>query len=356
MNDEFNLLKYSEILMDWYAGNKRDLPWRNTKNPYYIWISEIILQQTRVAQGYNYYLRFIERFPDVASLADARQEEVLKYWQGLGYYSRARNIHEAARDIMTRFKGVFPCKYEEVISLKGIGEYTAAAILSFVWNQPYPVLDGNVFRVLSRLFAIETPIDTGMGKKEFMKLGNSLIDVRSAGLYNQAIMEFGALQCMPQNPDCIHCPLVTCCLGYKSGNVQQFPVKQNKIKTRNRYLNYFHITQDGYTYLQRRSGKDIWEGLFEFPLIESERILDFEKLQRAKEFKIMFDKIDQPFFSKKKYRIKHILSHQILYVTFYKVEIQDENEFLKKYQKIPISSVDDYPVSKLIDSYLTKLD
>lgn len=355
MND-FNLLKYSEIFIEWYKDNKRDLPWRNTENPYHIWISEIILQQTRVAQGYNYYLRFIERFPDVASLAGAKQEEVLKYWQGLGYYSRARNLHDAAKDIMNRFGGIFPNKYDDVISLKGIGEYTAAAILSFVWNQPYPVLDGNVFRVLGRLFAIETPIDTGSGKKEFMKLGKALMNVRSAGLYNQAIMEFGALQCIPQNPDCTRCPFFTYCLGYRSGNVQQFPVKQNKIKTRNRYLNYFHITYNGYTYLQRRAGKDIWEGLFEFPLIESEQILDFEKLQQTKEFKIMFDKISQPFFSKREDSIKHILSHQILYVAFYKVEIQNENECLRKFLKIPISSVDDYPVSKLIYSYLTRQD
>lgn len=354
MTENFNLLKYSKILIKWYEENKRDLPWRNTKNPYCIWISEIILQQTRVAQGYDYYLRFIERFPDVSSLAGAKQEEVLKYWQGLGYYSRARNLHEAAKDIMTRFQGVFPNKYSDVISLKGIGEYTAAAILSFVWNQSCPVLDGNVFRVLSRLFAIETPVDTGAGKKEFMKLGHLLINTESAGLYNQAIMEFGALQCIPQNPDCKYCPLTDYCLGYKSGNVQQFPVKRNKTKIRNRYLNYFHITFKEYTYLQRRSAKDIWEGLFEFPLIESEQILDFKKLQQTEKFKLLFEKIEQPFFTIKKDRIKHVLSHQILYVIFYKVEIQNENEMLKKYLKIPVSTIDNYPVSKLIYSYLTE--
>ena len=353
MSGDVNLLNYSNILIGWYNENKRGLPWRDTKNPYYIWISEIILQQTRVAQGYDFYLRFIERFPDIKSLAEAEQTDVLKYWQGLGYYSRARNLHEAAKDIMSRFRGVFPSDYDDIISLKGIGEYTAAAIISIVWDQPYPVLDGNVFRVLSRLFAIDIPIDTGKGKKEIMSLANSLIDPKHAALYNQAIMEFGALQCTPRNPACNKCPLVNSCLGYLSGKVQLLPVKQNKTKTRTRYLNYFYITYEGWTYLQRRSKKDIWEGLFEFPLIESDQMLDLKSMQSTQEFKSLLENTDNPTFSGVKSRVKHILSHQTLYVTFYKVKIQKENDFLKRCIKISISDIGDYPVSKLIDSYLS---
>ena len=355
MHDNVNSLRYSSVIAEWYAKNKRDLPWRNTKDAYCIWISEIILQQTRVVQGYDYYLRFIARFPNVASLALAEQAEVLKYWQGLGYYSRARNLHEASKQILSRFQGVFPHKYEDILSLKGIGEYTAAAIVSFVWNQPYPVIDGNVFRVLSRLFSIEVPVDTGVGKKLFRELAYSLMNPKCAGLHNQAIMEFGALQCVPKNPACTQCPLADYCLGYASGHVMKFPVKQNKTKTRNRYFNYFHIMCSENTYLQRRSEKDIWEGLFEFPLIETDQAIDFEALQVTEEFGELFNKVDQPVFSVAKSGVKHVLSHQILYVTFYKVVIQAENGSLKKYVKTPIASVDHYPVSQLTHHYLNSL-
>mgnify|MGYP000757618191 FL=1 len=191
-------LEISRILVEWYETYKRELPWRETRDPYIIWISEIILQQTRVVQGLEYFLRFTERFPDVASLAVAEEDEVLKYWQGLGYYSRARNLHAAAKSIMERFNGVFPENYKEVLSLKGIGEYTAAAIVSFAWNQPCPVVDGNVYRVLSRLFAVDTPIDTTKGKKQFAELAGMILDPKNAGTHNQAIMELGALQCVPQ--------------------------------------------------------------------------------------------------------------------------------------------------------------
>lgn len=345
-------MKESEIFIEWYNLNKRDLPWRKTKDPYCIWISEIILQQTRVVQGYDYYQRFVKRFPGILQLALAKQEEVLKYWQGLGYYSRARNLHEAAKDIVDRFKGVFPDKYEDILSLKGIGEYTAAAIASFVWDQPYPVVDGNVYRVLSRLFAIETPIDTGAGKKQFAELAYLLMDPKRAGLYNQAIMEFGALQCVPQQPDCAACPFVGRCLGYASGNVQRFPVKQNKTKTRSRYFNYFHIVCGENTFLQRRKGKDIWEGLFEFPLIETDRAMTFEELQSTTAFQDLFETMDNPVFSIERSGVKHVLSHQVLYVTFYKLVIQSENDALKQFLRIPESVIDDYPVSRLVQAYL----
>ena len=205
---------FSKILCTWYENNKRDLPWRKTRDPYILWISEIILQQTRVAQGMDYFLRFTERFPDVAALAKAQEEEVLKYWQGLGYYSRARNLHAAARTVVSLFGGVFPSAYEDVLSLKGIGEYTAAAIVSFAWNQPYPVVDGNVYRVLSRLFAVDEPIDTVRGKKLFARLAGEIMDPARAGLHNQAVMEFGALQCTPLSPVCDSCALFRSLLGF----------------------------------------------------------------------------------------------------------------------------------------------
>ncbi|MDR0395041.1 MAG: A/G-specific adenine glycosylase [Tannerella sp.] len=340
----------SRIIREWYRENKRDLPWRRTKDPYLIWVSEIILQQTRIVQGLGYYNRFVSRFPNVKSLAEAEQQEVLKYWQGLGYYSRARNLHEAAKDIMLRYQGIFPGQYQDILTLKGVGEYTAAAIVSFVWNRPYPVIDGNVYRVLGRLFAVATPMDTGKGKKEYRELAALLMPPNHAGVHNQAIMEFGALQCTPQNPDCERCPLSAGCLGYASGNPQQYPVKQNKTKTRDRYLNYFFVTCDSYTYLHRRAGRDIWEGLYEFPLIETAACMDFAELKGEKAFNELFRGTGEPVISLAANGVKHVLSHQILHATFYRVDVQIENVALKKYLKIPLSALDEYPFPRLISA------
>jgi A/G-specific adenine glycosylase len=342
---------YSKTLQEWYVKNKRDLPWRQTKDPYLIWVSEIILQQTRVAQGMDYYNRFVGRFPDIRSLAEAQQLEVLKYWQGLGYYSRARNLHETANDICRRLDGIFPERYDDILALKGIGEYTAAAITSLAWNQPYPVVDGNVYRVLGRLFAVDTPIDTGKGKKEFLELATLLMPPEQAGLHNQAMMEFGALQCVPQNPDCVSCPLSGSCLGYASGNVQQYPVKQNKTKIRNRYMHYFFIIHGMYTYIHRRSEKDIWEGLYEFPLIETTTPMDLADLKEEASFRQLFDNIGQPVISIRASNVKHVLTHQVLQAAFYQVEIKKENAALKTYLKIPLSALDDYPFPKLISAF-----
>jgi A/G-specific adenine glycosylase len=352
MNKKF---EESAIFFAWYEKNKRDLPWRATKDPYLVWISEIILQQTRVVQGMEYYLRFVRQFPDVRSLAEATQETVLKYWQGLGYYSRARNLHEAAKDIQTRFHGIFPQRHEDILSLKGIGDYTAAAIVSFAWNQPYPVVDGNVFRVLGRLYAIQTPVDTSEGKKQYAKLARLIMNPQMAGLHNQAIMEFGALQCVPQNPDCNQCPFMNRCMGYATGNPQQFPVKQHKTKIRDRYFHYMYIIYDKHTYLHHRTQNDIWEGLFEFPLIETERAMDFAELQETQAFKNLFSGIAAPVFSVEKSGIKHVLSHQILHTTFYRAEIQTENVALKKYLRIEKKAIDDYPVPQLICKYLSEI-
>lgn len=332
----------------------RDLPWRHTADPYKIWISEIIMQQTRVAQGLDYYNRFIERFPDVGALATAGEDEVLKYWQGLGYYSRARNLHGAAKSIMQQHGGIFPRKYEDVLSLKGVGEYTAAAITSFAWGQPYPVVDGNVFRVLARLYGISTPIDTGKGKKEFTQLAGEIINPKQAGLHNQAIMEFGALQCTPQNPDCVRCPLHDICVAYHEKKVQYFPVKQNKVKTRNRFFHYFHLVKGGDTWLNRRTGKDIWEGLYEFPLIETGTNMDFVELQQTMAFRELFGDSSSVKFTVGIAPVKHVLSHQVIFATFYKAEFIGDIPALANYIRITSGEIDNYAVSRLVELYLEK--
>ncbi|MDL2282769.1 A/G-specific adenine glycosylase [Parabacteroides sp. OttesenSCG-928-G06] len=346
------LSEFSSLLIRWYVKHKRDLPWRDTRDPYIIWISEIILQQTRVAQGKDYFLRFVERFPDVASLAAAEEEEVLKLWQGLGYYSRARNLHAAAKDIMQRFGGMFPADYKEILSLKGIGPYTAAAIASAAWNLPYPVVDGNVFRVLSRLFGITTPIDSTLGKKEFTLLATGIMNPAEAGIHNQAMMELGALQCIPQQPDCPICPFAGKCQAYKEGKVQQYPVKAHKTKTRNRYFHYFHIVHNDSTWLHRRQGNDIWKGLYEFPLIETDSPLDFAQLQQTHEFRNLFAHVGKMNVSIHRPKDKHILSHQIIYATFYRIEIEHPLPHNQAYKQIPFQEIENYPVSRLIHLYL----
>ena len=349
-------MNISDILTTWYQENKRDLPWRKVNDPYLIWISEIILQQTRIAQGMDYYLHFVERFPDIGSLAEASEDEVLRYWQGLGYYSRARNLHEAARTLARQFGGKFPTEYETIRSLKGVGHYTAAAITSLAWNLPYPVVDGNVFRVLSRLFALDTPIDTGKGKKFYTELAASIMPESGAGLHNQAIMEFGALQFVPQNPDCRHCPLQARCLGYAAGTPQAYPVKQHKTKTRNRYFHYLYIIYKDKTWLNRRSGKDIWKGLYEFPLIETDSPADFADLQRTEAFRHLLSDAEELQISLDISNLKHVLTHQTLYASFYKVEINKPVASLLQYIEIPIDSLDRYAVPRLIQLYLEKTE
>ena len=342
------------ILMKWYDENKRELPWRETKDPYIIWISEVILQQTRVEQGRGYFLDFVKRFPDVQSLASASEDEVLKHWQGLGYYGRARNLHHAAKDIITRFNGVFPEKYEDVLSLKGIGEYTAGAICSISRNAPCIAVDGNVFRVLSRFFAIETPIDTGAGKKIFTETAKEILNAEHPGEHNQALMEFGALQCVPQSPDCSVCPLNAECAAFLQNKVSDFPVKQGKTVQKNRYFNYFYVCRDKCTFLSKRTGNDIWRGLYEFPLIETKHPTPIETLSRSAEFESMFSKpvevsIDSAFYCR-----KHVLSHQIIYTHIYKVYIKGDNTYFSGLTKCYDGDFEPYPVSGLIHGYLNK--
>ncbi|MDR1879857.1 MAG: A/G-specific adenine glycosylase [Tannerellaceae bacterium] len=344
----------SHTLIHWYHSNKRELPWRDTADPYIIWISEVILQQTRVDQGMGYFLRFTERFPDLSTLAEAEEDETLKYWQGLGYYSRARNMLAAARTIADSFGGVFPSRYEDILSLKGVGEYTAAAIASFAWNQPYPVVDGNVYRVLARLFAIDTPVNSFKGKKTFARIAALLMNPEKAGLHNQAMMEFGALQCVPRNPDCTPCPLSHQCMAYASGSVASFPVKPKKTSVRNRYFHYLHIVHEGDTWINRRSGNDIWKGLYEFPLLETEEAVDFAGLQKTEEFRRLLKDTGIRSVSIELQNVKHILSHQALYATFYKIEIEKGNEALESFVRIPCGSIGEYAVPRLVDIYLEK--
>ena len=344
----------SGILIHWYEKNKRELPWRETGDPYLIWISEIILQQTRVAQGLDYFNRFVQRFPDVRSLAEVDEDEVMKYWQGLGYYSRARNLHAAAKQIVDSFDGVFPRTREDILSLKGFGDYTAAAIASFAYQQPYATVDGNVYRVLARLFDLEMPIDSGEGKKYFTELAQSLLDERHPDLFNQAMMEFGALQCVPKSPACDSCPLNGKCLALASGRVEQLPVKNGKTMVKPRYFNYLHIRGQGKTLLSKRTGNDIWRNLYEFPLVETASPVSWGELQQVAGFNTLFGgmtgiNVKREFTAK-----KHVLSHRVIYAVFYEILVDAFSPAMQKYLQVPDEEVGNYAVSRLVQSYLEK--
>lgn len=348
---------FSNKIIHWYQQNKRDLPWRNTKDAYLIWISEIILQQTRVDQGMEYYKKFAKEFPTVKHLAKAENEKVMKLWQGLGYYSRARNLHATAKTITNTYKGTFPNEYVDILSLKGIGEYTAAAIASFAFNKPHAVVDGNVYRVLSRVFGIETPIDSTQGKKEFYQLANELIDKKNPAMHNQAIMELGAMQCKPVNPDCAVCPLNTMCFAYSKKRVSDFPVKAKKTKTRDRFFNYIVLNHKGTTVIHKRIDKDIWINLYDFPLIETEKELTEEQFLKSPKW--------LKFIGKNKYTIKsisgnykHILSHQKIYARFWEIDCAKPlASFLPKtVLVITKTDIHTYAVPRLIDKYLQETE
>lgn len=349
MNEDYSYI--NKKIVEWYLLNKRDLPWRNTKDAYHIWISEIILQQTRVAQGYDYYLRFIKRFPDVKQLAEADEDDVMKLWEGLGYYSRARNLHAAAKKIMSAFAGVFPSSYKDILSLKGIGEYTVAAIASFSFGLPHAVVDGNVYRVLSRLFGAAYPIDSTQGKKYFAELADKLMDKDEPGLYNQAVMEFGALQCVPVSPRCDICPLSDVCIAYAQSAVDKYPVKQGKAKTKERFFNYLDIRCGRFLFLQKRVGNDIWKNLYELPLIETEAAISIEELMKTEAFGNMFEGAGRLTFKSTEIRLKHILSHRIIYARFYRIEVEKDENLSKNYIRVEGPDMDKYAVSRLVHKY-----
>jgi A/G-specific adenine glycosylase len=278
--------RIDKILVTWYLENKRDLPWRQAKDPYQVWLSEIILQQTQVVQGLPYYEKFVTRFPSVEKLAQASEQEVLKLWQGLGYYSRARNLHHTAQWVSSALNGVFPQTFKDLLSLKGVGVYTASAIASICYDEPKAVVDGNVYRVLSRVFGIDLPINTPSGVKRFQELADQQLYVTDPGTYNQAIMEFGALQCVPKSPDCLRCPLSKSCVAYATGNVGMLPVSIKKVKVKTVYYNFLVVQDEhGKIWMRPRPADGIWPNLYEFPLIESNKPIDADQMvTKANEF------------------------------------------------------------------------
>ena len=316
------MMNFSKILIKWYLQNKRDLPWRNTTNPYPIWLSEIMLQQTRVAQGTPYFLSFTTEFPTVFDLAAASEEQVLKLWQGLGYYSRARNLHKTAQYIATELNGIFPDNYNDLLKLKGIGEYTAAAIASFAYNECVAVVDGNVFRVLSRYFDIETDIAQACAKKEFAALAFELMPKDNPATFNQAIMEFGALQCVPKSPNCRICVFNESCAALQKKKVDRLPVKSKKIKVRNRYFNYIVANDENEnTLIQKRISKGIWQNLYEFPLLETEKEENFDFVLEQIQSEYFKENSISSMLETNDKSIIHKLSHQHLHIKFWKVNV-----------------------------------
>jgi A/G-specific adenine glycosylase len=339
-------------LISWYRKHKRDLPWRNNHNPYHIWLSEIILQQTRVAQGLSYFIKFTTNYPSVIELANANEEEILKDWQGLGYYSRARNLHAAAKSIVEDYNGVFPDNYTDIRALKGVGDYTAAAIASFAFDLPYAVLDGNVFRFISRFFGIKTPIDSSKGKKDFQAICQELLDKDNPAEFNQAIMEFGALQCTPKQAACASCPFQTKCYAYSNQMVNQLPVKKNKTKQRNRYFQYLIIQSKNELLIKQRKSKGIWQNLFDFPLIEFEQEVNSKKLLKSEAFLEIINGKDYHLEATSK-SYKHILSHQIIYANFHHLKVANFDGLdLSEFVQIKNSDLEEYPIPKLIENYL----
>ena len=343
---------FSNKLIEWYEQNKRDLPWRQTKDPYKIWLSEIILQQTRVNQGLSYYRKFIEHYPTVIDLAKAHEDEVLKLWQGLGYYSRARNLHFTAKEITNNLKGKFPSEYGEIIKLKGVGKYTAAAILSFSNNQAHAVIDGNVYRVLSRIFGIEDFIDKPKGQKVFNELAQELLNKKKSAIHNQAIMEFGAVHCKPNLPLCDNCCFQSNCYAYNSNEITNLPKKEKQTKQRNRFFNYLVISDDKNIILNKRGKKDIWIGLFDFPLIETTTSVDDlqdlfpEEYQWLNNRKYVISKSDE---------YVHQLSHQKIHATFWKIKTDQLITNQEHHLISSLNNLESYPVPKLVENYIKSL-
>ena len=325
---------FNVALLEWFRENGRDLPWRQTRDPYAIWLSEIILQQTQVKQGWEYWERFMHRWPTVEALAAATEDEVLREWQGLGYYSRARNLHYAAKQIVTL--GHFPDTLEDIKQLKGVGDYTAAAIGSIAFGLPAAVVDGNVYRVLARHFGIDTPINTTEGKKLFAALAQELLPPNEVAAYNQAIMDFGAVQCTPQSPKCMECMLAESCEALRSGRVNELPVKLKTLKVTERHLIYIYIRCQGQTAIRRRGPGDIWQGLWEPMLVDAESAVP-------------------PTASLLRQNVKHVLTHRVLYADFYLLETDKRPKLPSDYIWIAESALDNYALPRLIEVLLSFL-
>jgi A/G-specific adenine glycosylase len=340
-------------LLHWNKrDNKRLMPWKGEKDPYKIWLSEIILQQTRVEQGWAYYNRFVSTFPNVKKLAKAADEKVFKLWEGLGYYTRCKNLIATAKFIANQSEGKFPDTYEEILDLKGIGPYTAAAIASFAFNLPYAVVDGNVFRVLSRFFGIDTPIDSTTGKKLFSDLAQDVLDKNQPGIYNQAIMDFGAIICKPQNPLCGSCPLKAKCAAYLQDKVDVLPVKTGKIIKKQRWFYYLVVSYNGKIYVRKRGPKEIWENLYEFVLLETDKQISFEEIKRSKFLKNISGRSETEIFHVSK-TYKQQLTHQTLQGSFIQINVKDEPA-LKDYKAVTYKELKRLAFPRFITAYLAE--
>lgn len=342
-----NLLKWDK------EQNNRSMPWKGERDPYKIWLSEIILQQTRVEQGLAYYERFINAFPNVHLLANASEKKVMKLWEGLGYYSRCRNLHASAQFISKRLNGIFPNDYDSIKSLKGVGPYTAAAISSFAFNLPYAVLDGNVFRVLARVFGIETPIDTNTGKKEFIMLATRLLDKKQPGVYNQAIMDFGAIVCKPIAPNCSTCIFKKQCIAYNTNTVANFPVKQKKIKIQKRFFSFLIIEYKTLTAIYLRNTNDIWKGLYSFPIIETKKATSEKSIlnQAEKENIFLHDSYQ---LLKKSNLVQQRLTHQIIAGKFIHLQMKQKPTLHKNIMWVATKKLNQFPFPKMVKEYIEK--
>jgi A/G-specific adenine glycosylase len=342
---------FTEKLLQWHSTINREMPWKGEKNAYLVWLSEIILQQTRVDQGLPYFLKFKTKYPTIIDLANAPEDEIMKLWQGLGYYSRARNLHATAKIIRDKYQGIFPNKYEEILQLKGVGSYTAAAITSFAFEQYYAVVDGNVYRVLSRFFGIETPVDSTKAKKQFNEMAHDLIVLAaSPSTYNQAIMDFGALHCKPALPNCESCAHQKKCVAFKTDKVALLPIKEKKIKVNERFFHYLVIQQNKNIFLHKRINNDIWKNLYEFPLIEASKLLTLNELKKHDYWKMLF-KNELPEVHSKPIITTQKLTHQKINAIF--VEITINNVYFKRERilKIPFKKIHNFAFPKIIDWY-----
>ena len=345
-------MQITKLLINWYNENKRPLPWRETANPYFIWLSEVIMQQTRVNQGIGYYYRFAETFPDIAALAEAEEFEVLKLWQGLGYYSRARNLHHTAKYIHTQLHDKFPGNYSELLKLKGIGSYTAAAIASISYNEPVAVVDGNVARVLSRLFMVGNSPQSTLGSKQLKELANEILDKNRPGNSNQALMELGALVCTPRNPACENCPLIGFCEAYKKNEVFRFPLSEKKAEVKTVYFNYLVLQNNENIILRHRTSKGIWKNLYDFPCIESASALNPEEFEAELQKSGLLGQ-HIPVIKSISDEYIHKLTHRTIRAVFCEIEA-DEFSFGNDCIKIPLAELKNYPVPRLIELYLKK--
>ncbi len=338
--------------MDWHHfQNKRKMPWKGEKDPYKIWLSEIILQQTRVEQGLSYYNRFVEKYPAIQQLAKAPDQEVFKLWEGLGYYNRCRNLLFTARLIVKEYKGIFPNQYENLLGLKGVGPYTAAAIASFAYNLPYAVVDGNVFRVLSRFFGIDTAIDSTAGKKIFSELANEVLDKQYPALFNQAIMDFGATVCKPMMPLCIECPARKHCTAYAAGKVNRLPVKEKTLQRKHRWFYYFLFEYRGTCLVNKRNDRDIWQHLFEFYLVETESAMVWDEGKVKEWLQAQYGIGDVERIDLSTVHTQQ-LTHQQIKGQYIHVKLSRKPAFLKHYQWQPLGRLKELPFPRFITQYL----